>query len=302
MPNKTPENPIPARANFWLAVGIAAFQLFVLFGVPLLLLPGHAVWLIALLPLIWLHSTHWALVHEGIHKLLLPGGRANDGAARALSILMGASFHVLKFGHLIHHQLNRDWHPEFVAEKNLAARGAYYFTLLAGLYLSEVAASLLLAITPRRLFVHLAHTRFLKDYPQVVTAGERFYYARGNIARLRLDTALIVALYAAAFYIYGAYWPLLALYIASRALVISFMDNIYHYNTPGDNSVAGKELYLPMRLSRLLLHGNYHGVHHRDPALPWNALPVAHAAAGSEYHGGFLAHAGAQLRGPVVLP
>lgn len=292
--------PIPAGANMLLSAGIAAFQLFVLFALPLWLLPQSPYWMLVVLPLLWLHSTHWGLVHEGIHKIFSDDTRVNDLACRGLSILMGASFHVLKFGHLIHHQLNRDWHPEFVKEKNWSARASYYFTLFAGLYLSEVLGSFLLAILPKRAFLHLARTRLLKDYPQVIVAGERFFFARGNIAKLRLDVALVVLLYGSAFYVYGALWPLLALFVASRALVISFMDNIYHYDTPGDNSKPGKELHLPGFLSKLILHNNYHDTHHRAPDVPWTSLPAHHTARGGSFDGAFLAHGKAQFLGPIV--
>jgi fatty acid desaturase len=86
---------------------------------------------------------------------------------------------------------------------------------------------------------------------------------------------------------------------AGRALLISFLDNVYHYATPLEAVKFAHDLYLPRPLAALLLNFNLNGVHHRQPALPWDALPAAFRAHGACYHGGYAAAALAQLAGPL---
>jgi fatty acid desaturase len=293
------ETTIAQRANTAIFTTLVALHGLVLFGLPLLL-ARSGWWALALVPMAWLSIVHWGLIHEAIHKLLFRSPRANELGGRALSILMGPSFHVLRFGHLMHHKLNRDWHAETVQEPTFVARAHYYFDLLFGLYLSEIVTGWLLALLPRRAFMRFARATFLKKYEDVAVAGERFFWTRGNIRPLRVDVLLSLALYGAAFALAGPQWPWIATFLAGRALVISFMDNIYHYATPLDNSKPGKELALPKLASILLLHGNYHETHHRNPDVPWAALPGIHRAQGRGFDGAFGGHALMQFAVPVM--
>ena len=291
---------IPARANLMISAGIVLYHAFVLVALPLWLLPRNPAWGLVLLPLCWLNSTQWGLIHEGVHKLLLPNSRANETLSRLLSALLGASFHVLRFGHLTHHQLNRDWHSEYVQRRSLKAHFDYYWNLLVGLYVSEVASSLLLAVVPRATFVRLARTSFLKEYPQVAVTGERVFYERGAIRAVRQDALAVLLVYGAAFWLYGVHWPMLLGFLGLRALVISLMDNIYHYGTPRDNSRASKELSLPPLLAACILNNNYHETHHLNPLLPWSVLPVANREEDRGFDGGLLAHGLVQFSGPLL--
>lgn len=269
----TVERISPATTtNSLLFAGGISITLYLL-GVLPFLLAESSWWALTLLPMPWIFLVYWALIHEAVHKMLLPTTHANDLAGRILSIGMGSSFHVLRFGHLMHHKLNRHWQSEYVDEMDWKSRVRYYWNLLAGLYFTEIAASFLLALIPNRHIPYVARRYFFQEQPDVATAGERFFLDKGNINYLRLDVIAIVALYAGAFALYGAEWMWLVGIIALRAFVISFMDNFYHYLTPEDNSRAGKEIVLPAWVSRALLNSNFHETHHLHPNLPWHKLP-----------------------------
>lgn len=291
--------PIPHTANAWLVAGIVALHVALVLVLPFLLAQSGW-WALLLVGTAWIHSTHWGLIHEGIHKLLHPDAATNERMGRLLGILMGASFHVLRFGHLMHHKLNRDWHSEWVDNARWRDRMGYYMHLTIGLYLSEVMTSLLVALLPRERAIRLARRTVLKHHPDVGVAAERFFYDRNNVRMVREDMAFSAAFFATALWAMGPYWVTMAAFIAIRALVVSFLDNIYHYATPTDNSKAGKELQLPDRWSRLLLHGNYHETHHLNPHVPWTGLPATHAAQGRPFNGEFSRHALMQLGGPMV--
>lgn len=293
------ERLIRTRTNIVFMIALVLLHALVLFALPALL-EVSAWYALLALPLVLLASLQWGLIHEGIHKNLLPEAKANDYASRGLGILMGASFHVLRFGHLMHHKMNRDWHSERVQSKSFGAHAWYYFNLFFGLYLGEVITSLMFTFLGQRRFMKIARASFLKGYEEVAIAGERFFFQRGQVSLVRRDMLTSIALYGTAFYVYGAYWPVLLAVLFARAMVISFLDNIYHYATPADNSKAGKELVLPEPASLFLLRSNFHETHHLNPDVPWHRLPEVHDMQNRPFDGRWMTHARMQLTGPVV--
>ena len=122
-----------------------------------------------------------------------------------------------------------------------------------------------------------------------------------SLREIRRDGALTIACLALAFYCYGERWPLLLGGLAARGVLISFLDNIYHYETPVSDVFFARNLRLPEPLASLLLHFNLHGIHHINPAISWIDLARAFDAQAGTYHGNFFASALRQLRGPIAL-
>ncbi|NBO18217.1 MAG: fatty acid desaturase [Proteobacteria bacterium] len=292
-----PSCSIPVQLNAHLTFTLALAHGYVLFVLPVLL-PASGWLALSLLPLCLMHSTQWGLIHEGIHKHLHPSRTVNNGMARFLSVLLGASFHIMAFGHLMHHKLNRHWQSEMVEKKGWKESASYYFTLLGGLYITEILASFGLALLPQKLCLAAVKKNPLIGNSEVWVAGRRYFYERGNIRPLRIDAACIALLYVPAFWLYGANALLLLAFLASRALMISFMDNLYHYATA--MNCPGKDLYLPRHLATFLLNANYHGTHHQHPDAPWTQLPELHQRNHTAFDSSFMPHAVMQFRGPIL--
>jgi fatty acid desaturase len=94
---------------------------------------------------------------------------------------------------------------------------------------------------------------------------------------------------------------LLVAALLTRGFLISFLDNVYHYETTVGDIFYAKNLRLAPLLSKLLLHFNLHGVHHVNPAVPWIHLPKAFHAGTRQFQGGYFAASARQLRGPIAL-
>ena len=282
------------RINSAVSALVILGNLGALFALPYLI-AQHAAWAWLLVGAVWLTLVQWALLHEGIHKILLSNKRANEWVSRIIAVLMGTSFHALRFGHLMHHQLNRELHPE-VSVKSPRDVVMYYLNLTIGVYAYEVAYGWILTLLPMNFCMKSSRSFFLKGYDNVVDSGERFFYIKGNIRHVRIETVASVLLYVAAFAVYGTHWAWLLAFLGIRALVLSFMDNIYHFDTPRDNSKAGKELAMNHTLSKLLLHGNYHETHHLNPLVHWVDLPNVHQQQQRGFDGGLLAHGLYQLQ------
>jgi fatty acid desaturase len=296
----------PYRLNTALAAFALALAAVELVVVPLALLPGHA-GLATLVVCLTAAATPFkgALVHEAIHGRLVASPRRSDLFGRALAVTSGVAFDVLRFGHLAHHRFNRHAldRPDVVPEGRgpVLARAAYYGHLLGGVYLAEVAATLLM-LSPRALLERLARRALPGDDREsraLLAGAERAIGNPVRLRRVRLDAVLVLALYGAAFALYGAHWPVLAAAMAIRGLIVSLQDNAPHYGTPASIGADAYNTRLPGWLAPLFLHQNLHDVHHKRPDLAWSALPRAFRRSGGTYAGGYLATVLRQLKGPL---
>jgi fatty acid desaturase len=295
-------NSIPAGINIGLAIVYLALDVGQYFVLPAWL-PTHFRWAWVLLPIALLNNSYWSLLHEAIHDLFYPNTRVNMIFGRALSVMFGSPFRVLRLSHLLHHKLNRtakegtEFYERGKTSMPIAA-GGYFFQILGGLYLVEILSPLVFILPRERL--RRAVARFVGA--ETVTHILMQSWTRDEaIDEIRTDGLLIAAVFGTAFYLYGVYWPLLAGVLAARAVLISFLDNVYHYRTPVNDIFYAKNLWLPSWLSKLLLNFNLHGIHHRHPAIPWRVLPTLFREQGQIYHGNYFAAAVDQLHGPLAL-
>ena len=296
-------NRIPGGVNLGLAITYAALHVGQYFILPACLFPSHFHWAWILVPIALLNNPYWSLLHEAIHDLFYPDSRVNMFFGRALSVMFGSPFRILRLSHLLHHKLNRtpkegtEFYDRGKTTLFEAAAG-YYFQILGGLYLVEVLSPLPFFL-PRAWLRRLV-ARFVK--PDTVSGILMQSWTRDEaIHEIRIDGLLIVMGFATALYLYGAYWPLLVAIMAARGLLISFLDNVYHYRTPVSDIFYAKNLWLPPWPAKLLLNFNLHGIHHRHPAIPWRGLPLLFREQAEIYHGDYFAAAADQLHGPVAL-
>lgn len=289
---------IPKSINMALCAFLVAVNLFSLLVLPVVFSGHPLVMAMIILVLLPVNTPFWSLIHEGIHGNIHPDRAMNERAARGLSILFGAGFQVLKFGHLMHHRYNRKWESEihYTGQPRWKITINHYFKMLGGVYLAEVLLTLVVTITPVKYAQKIVDFIFADDQAQAV---RQMLLKPDAVMKVRIDCAIITILYTVSFYLYGAHWGLLALMIGGRGLIVSLMDNAYHYGTPPDNSVAAKELYLPKLFSRLILNFNYHMTHHAKANLPWLHLPAEHERQQRPYDEHLVPALMAQFKGPI---
>lgn len=294
---------IPTTLNLCLAAAHLLANLYQFFILPLFLLPANPWWLLTLVPLAALNNPFWSLIHEAIHDMFHPSRRVSRAAGRTLGIVFGAPFLVLRLSHLLHHKLNRtpvEATEPYDPAKRSKARAAlgYFFQILGGLYLLELISPWLFFL-PRRRLHDMERKRFSGgDLPGRLMKGLMRDEA---IAEMRGDGALIVFLFALSAVAYGAYWPCLLGVLLARAFLISFLDNVYHYGTPINDIFYARNLCLRPPLSAGLLYFNLHGVHHKNPSIPWIGLPDAFRSQPAVFEGRYFTAALAQLGGPIPL-
>lgn len=266
---------IKTSLNSLICAILLSLQAFLLFGLPFLL-PEHSWLMLLAVILLPMNSIIWGMIHEAVHRIGLPKAKANDAMGRVLSIGFGVPFDVLKFGHLMHHRFKRDWESEIKPRNpTIMDKVAYYTKICGGMhFMSLVSAIGFLLPKPiaARLMQNYAQKE-LSHLPDIETIANQYFFKPARLRHIRIDMLAIIGIYGLSAFFYGAYWPVLAMIVLGRAFIISFMDNIYHYGTPADNSQAAHEVGLPAPIERLILNGNYHHTHHALPKVPWHALP-----------------------------
>ena len=298
-----PAGGIPLTLNLSLALFHTVVNLFQFFILPLWLLPGDRAWGWTLLPLAFLNNPYWSLIHEAIHDLFHPSRKVNAFVGRSMAIFFGAPFRILRLSHLLHHKLNRlpvegtEYYDKTKSSKAGAAPG-YYFQILLGLYLVEVLSPLFFLLP--RSWLKRFKERFLAPNSVSGILMQNWLGAEA-LREIRVDGVFTLALFSFSFYCYGEHWPLLLAVLAARGFLISFLDNVYHYETPVGDVFYARNLRLNRPLAGLLLHFNLHGIHHLNPAIPWMKLPNAFRAQAGQFEGGYFSAALRQLRGPIAL-
>jgi fatty acid desaturase len=286
----------------------AGSSLLAFFVLPVAVRAGSAQWLWLLVPLALVANGYWATLHEAIHGHLLAGPAGNQRAGRLLAILWGSSFRLLRFGHLMHHRFNRhkldrpdSYDPDQTSP--LAARLRFFADILGGLYVLEVLTPLLYLL-PRKLILRLVRGLYAGEeapMPRLRPLAEQTLAGARGVAEIRADALAVLALLGLALAAWGPYWPALTAFLLGRGLLVSFLDNVYHFRTPLNSGDYALNLSLPRPLQALFLNMNMHRVHHRRMHQPWWRLPGQFAADGEKFDDGLPRAALRQLIGPAPV-
>jgi fatty acid desaturase len=278
--NKTeraPELAIPQRLNLGLLALHSAAIVFQLFILPIYLMPQNGWWSLTIIPLAALNNPLWALMHECIHDAFNASSRVNLAAGRWLSILFGSPFQILRLTHLSHHKFNRsplEKGTEMYDPKQsfrFVAACQYYFYIICGVYLLEVFSAVMFLL-PKICFHEFGVRLMEKGDRQERWLAQKFQ-DHSRQTEIRIDALGILLFYGFGAYCYGGHLLVFLSMVAFRAVLISLMDNVYHYGTTLKMTISGHNLALPRVLARGLLNFNFHRIHHTHPNVPWTGLP-----------------------------
>jgi fatty acid desaturase len=299
----------PYRVNLLLTVAALAVAGIQLAVVPLLLMPESGVEadLLAVAIAVLLSLTtpcQRALLHEAIHSRLIAHRGWNTFLGRALAVTSGISFDANRLGHMTHHRFPRHSLDRAdiieVGANRAAVTMKFYLGLAGGLYVREILSSLLM-LMPRPVINWVASNLLPADEADgMLLHGALRRGLDRRLSRIRVDSMLVVLIYAASFYLYGAWWWVLLLGIALRGLIVSLQDNVAHYDTPAEVGAPAHNTRTMRWAALFMLNSNLHGVHHDHPDVPWNWLPSAFRRGGGNYSGGYFALLARQLSGPVA--
>jgi fatty acid desaturase len=266
-----PEYPIPGRLNLLLA----ALQLITL---PALLIGAQWVthwWALALLAIAYalVMNSAYCLLHEAEHGLLHPHPRLNATTGALLALFFPAPFHLLRQGHIGHHQRNRSddeaFDFYFEGESPTWKRLQFYGILTGMFYLVVVAGGLLSLLIPAKLIQRRQRSDPL-DRP---TAALLESLNPAYMALIRLEAAGVIALHVALPLLLGAVWWRHLLLLVTFGCLWSALQYVHHFGTVRDVRWGTRNLRTWGWLDRLWLNHNWHLNHHLHPTVPWTYLP-----------------------------
>jgi fatty acid desaturase len=296
---------IPERNNYRLAALHLGLNLFQLFLLPIYLLPKSLWWSVSIILIAAMNNPFWALIHEAIHDLLSTKANLNATLGRVRAICFGSPFQILRLTHLSHHKFNRSplekgteiYNPNETSRFTAAVK--YYFYILCGLYLLEVFSTFVFFI-PLAAFRNMRHRVVENGNAQERWLARKFI-DESRVREIRLDGAAIFLLFGLSAYCFRGHGLVYIGLLGMRTFMISFMDNVYHYRTPLRATVSGYNLFLPRVLSSLILHFNFHRIHHAHPSVPWKSLPMVFARQEERFDRRLWAAAWQQFSGPVPM-
>lgn len=297
------------QALNWALLTLFGFAtLFAYLLLPLWLLPQNPWWGLLLIPIALLSNSFWALNHEAIHGSFHPNARLNHHAGRIMSAQLGSSFRVFRFAHLMHHRYNRYRldRPDIYEPENgpyAVARFRYIVELLLLLYLSGVVVPLLCLLPKpvRRRIVDFVYRHPDPAVQEVRAIAVRIFFRDRSLKEIRADAILVILTVAGAIILYGPWWPMFVAFLIGRGVLISALDNVYHFGTPLDRIDFAMNLRLAAPLRLAILNMNMHRVHHHNPQLPWWRLPEKFRTTGDSFDASFIGTALAQFAGPVRI-
>ena len=217
-----------------------------------------------------LMNSVYAIIHEADHGMLFPRRALNDAGGILMSLFFPAPFHLLRQGHLGHHQRNRSddeaFDLYFEGEHPVWKYMQLYGTL-TGLYwlvvvISNVVVLAFPFILDRRYFAFDRPSAAFMDAlnPRYATA-------------IRVEALAVIAVHVAI--VLGLGVPLLpyAVMYAGFGFSWSAMQYVHHYGTERHVLKGARNLWIWGPLDALWLNHNWHLTHHRHPTIPWPHLP-----------------------------
>ena len=220
------------------------------------LCPAFAVWMVGV----------YATTHEAEHGILFSNRRANAAGGVALAAFFPGPFHLLRQGHVGHHQRNRSddealefWFP---GESPAWKWAQWVGILTGGFYLMVVLGNAIVLFLP---FL-LKRKWFAFDRPSAAFMDA----LNPKYARLiAAEAAGVIALHALIVWLGGVpIWRYAALY-ASFGALWSALQYVHHYGTERHVTRGALNLWLLPPIDRLWLNHNWHRTHHEHPTISW---------------------------------
>ena len=208
----------------------------------------------------------YAIIHEAEHGMLLGNRRANDGVGVLMSLFFPAPFHLLRMGHIGHHQRNRSddeaFDYYFESEQPIWKYLQLYGTMVGMFWVAILIGNVVMLVFPR--ITNPRHWSFDQPSTAFMSAFNPAYWwiiRAEMVGGIALHTGIIwwfsipVVNYAVMYFGFGFTW--------------SAMQYVHHYGTERHVIEGTRNLWIFGPLDLVWLNHNWHLTHHRHPTIPW---------------------------------
>jgi fatty acid desaturase len=266
---------VPARLNLALLAGSITATAACLYlasnGSSLTLRIGAAV------AFSFFNNTLFSLMHEAVHGVFHPNPTINGCAGRLSAAFFPTAFSLQRAFHLAHHRNNRSDRERFdfyAPHESRFLKFVQWYCILTGLY--WVASPLFCVI--------YAATAGLVPWARLLAPNNRFGRQtsaepfldslRGvSPTAARIDVAISVLIQAIMAYLLGL--DLVGWFLSYACFAVNWSSLQYtdHAFSPLDRHEGAWNLRVNPVVRLLFLNYHHHLAHHRDPSMPWTALP-----------------------------
>ncbi|MFO1183963.1 MAG: fatty acid desaturase [Bauldia sp.] len=263
--------PIPAGRNLSIgAVALAACA-------ALLWLAAHGPWWCVLgsaIAFSFANNTLFSLLHEAVHGNFSPNRRVNLAAGRIFAALFPTSFTVQRVSHLGHHRRNRsdvELYDYVLPGQSWWLKAYWIYCLLTGFYwLAIPMAGLVYFLCPWGF-----RSRAFLEGPARWWGFEPFIadVRREPPLRIWLEYAFAGAVQAGLFLLLDLNWAAWFACYWAFGLNWSSVQYTDHAWSVRDTIEGAWNLKRWPFIQAVFLNYNLHLAHHREPGLPWTALP-----------------------------
>ncbi len=212
----------------------------------------------------------YAIIHEAEHGILFRNRLANEGVGVFMSLLFPAPFHLLRMGHIGHHQRNRSddeaFDFYFEGEHPIWKCMQLYGTMTGMFWVVIVLSNVVLLVVPR--IMSPGYWKFDRPSTAFMRAFNPAYWWL-----IRAEAAAAIVLHTAI--IWGFSIPIVnyAIMYFGFGFTWSAMQYVHHYGTERHVLKGARNLWIFRPLDLVWLNHNWHLTHHKKPTVPWIHLP-----------------------------
>lgn len=243
----------------------------------LLWLASHSeglVFTVAVIGYAFLGLTNYALMHEAMHDNLHSNPRLNRLVGTLLSWLFPVSFTLMYNAHGVHHRFNRTDHELFdyyYPNDNMLVKYSQWYSIMTGIYPPIIPlGSVLLAVIPG---LFSAKPWQQAKSSSIIFTPELLQPAR--IRNIRSDVGLGILFWIVIFQVLQLDLLTIAMVYAATWFNWSTRQYVTHAFTPRDVINGALNLKVSRLMGWIFLNGQWDLVHHQQPRLHWQELPLA---------------------------
>ena len=212
----------------------------------------------------------YAVIHEAEHGVLHPHPEINAALGVLMALFFPAPYHLIRQGHIGHHQRNRSDDEAFdlwFDGERFWTKCLQWYSLLTGVFWISIAfANLALLVAP----VLFDKKLYRFDRPSFAL----FESLNPSYWRLiRLEAVLVVALHTSI--VVGLGIPPLRYAVMYFGFGFSWsaLQYLHHYGTERHVTRGARNVWIFPLLDLILLNHNWHLTHHKHPTVSWKYLP-----------------------------
>lgn len=217
-----------------------------------------------------LMNSVYSIIHEAEHEILFPHKGLNDGVGVLMALLFPAPFHLIRQGHLGHHQRNRSDDEAFdyiFPGENPTWKALQFYGIITGFYWVIVAiGNVVVMLIPSA----LVRRNFEFDRPSAAfmeSLNPRYW------RWIRVEALAAVSFHIGLVWAFALPWLNYVIMYLGFGFLWSAMQYVHHFGTERHVVRGTRNLWIWAPIDWILLHHNWHLTHHAHPTIPWLHLP-----------------------------